>query len=140
MTSSNEKVAVPVCRTKRKSASDAIDIFEIRRGKPISPLILPPHFVCQLRVGGFQPRFDVRRAVALISDFVFPIIENQLSRHRHTFTHGVNRMAAFIGGLDDFNHILQRRLTFDLENITDALRRVGKIFNRELAGQVVGHA
>ena len=64
--------------------------------------------VSSLGRAGFDPPLRARRAAELISDFVFPIIEDQLSRHRHTFTHGVNRMAAFIGRLGDFDHILQR--------------------------------
>ena len=49
-------------------------------------------------------------------------------------------MAAFICGLGDFNHVLKRRLTLDLKDVTDPLRRVGEIFDRKLTGQVVGHA
>ena len=49
-------------------------------------------------------------------------------------------MAALICRLGDFDHVLKWPLTIDLKDVTDPLRREREIFDRELTGQVVGHA
>ncbi len=49
-------------------------------------------------------------------------------------------MAAFVRRFGDLNDVLKRRLTLDLKDVTDSLRRIRKIFDRELTGQVLGHA
>jgi hypothetical protein len=76
----------------------------------------------------------------LISDFVFPVVENNFSGNRDPLTHRIYRVASFVRQLAELDDFVDGRGALDFEKIGYTLRGFGKIFDRELAGQIVGHA
>ena len=53
----------------------------------------------------------------LISDCVFPVVENQFSGNRDPLTHRIYRVAAFIRQLANSDDFVDRRGALDFEKI-----------------------